>query len=204
MTSVERVVEYTELKSEALWRSQQHLPSDWPSKGQLTFNRLNFSYSTNGPLVLKDISATFQPREKVRRPDCTQSFLLFSGWTVISCRVCHQFVSGWYRGSDWSREEFFDLCSVPPGRASGADLHRWCSDIRDRPPWPASEDVHHPSGKEKQSFTNSWADVRVWRPLPPLSRIQFSSLTQWEKTWIHSFSTLMKIYGGLWMRLVFY
>lgn len=69
MTSVERVVEYTELKSEAPWKSQQEPPSDWPSKGQVTFSHVNLSYSPNGPLVLKDISFSFQPSEKVRNPD---------------------------------------------------------------------------------------------------------------------------------------
>eukprot|EP00064_Thunnus_orientalis_P009638 superscaffoldBa00001238_g9663 len=65
MTSVERVVEYTELKSEAPWETKKHPPPDWPSQGLVTFDQVNFSYSTDGPLVLKDISATFQPNEKV-------------------------------------------------------------------------------------------------------------------------------------------
>lgn len=66
MTSVERVVEYTELKSEADWTSPQHaVPPGWPSRGQLTFCQMNFSYSSGGPLVLKDINATFRPCEKV-------------------------------------------------------------------------------------------------------------------------------------------
>ncbi|XP_072240527.1 ATP-binding cassette sub-family C member 4-like isoform X2 [Leuresthes tenuis] len=65
MTSVERVVEYTELESEAPWETQKRPPPDWPSRGMVTFNRVNFSYSTDGPPVLRDISATFQPSEKV-------------------------------------------------------------------------------------------------------------------------------------------
>ncbi|XP_060923036.1 ATP-binding cassette sub-family C member 4-like [Limanda limanda] len=65
MTSVERVVEYTQLKSEASLETQKQLPSDWPSQGMVTFNKLNFSYSCDGPVVLKDISITFQPNEKV-------------------------------------------------------------------------------------------------------------------------------------------
>ncbi|XP_070787041.1 ATP-binding cassette sub-family C member 4-like [Enoplosus armatus] len=65
MTSVERVVEYTELKSEAPWETQKRPPPDWPSKGLVTFNQVNFSYSDGGPLVLQDINATFQPSEKV-------------------------------------------------------------------------------------------------------------------------------------------
>lgn len=68
MTSVERVVEYTELKSEAPWETEKRPPPDWPNRGLLTFDHVNFSYSPDGPLVLKDISATFQPSEKVRPP----------------------------------------------------------------------------------------------------------------------------------------
>uniref|UniRef100_A0A669CZP7 Multidrug resistance-associated protein 4 n=1 Tax=Oreochromis niloticus TaxID=8128 RepID=A0A669CZP7_ORENI len=65
MTSVERVVEYTELKNEGPWETQQRPPSDWPSQGMITFNRVNFFYNTDGPPVLKEISATFQAKEKV-------------------------------------------------------------------------------------------------------------------------------------------
>ncbi|XP_039649399.1 multidrug resistance-associated protein 4-like isoform X1 [Perca fluviatilis] len=65
MTSVERVVEYTELESEAPWTTQKRPPPDWPNKGLVNFNHVNFSYSSDGPPVLKDISTTFQPNEKV-------------------------------------------------------------------------------------------------------------------------------------------
>ena len=65
MTSVERVVEYTDLESEGPLETQRRPPSDWPSHGLVVFNRVNFSYRTEGPLVLKDINATFQPSEKV-------------------------------------------------------------------------------------------------------------------------------------------
>ncbi|KAE8278604.1 Multidrug resistance-associated protein 4 [Larimichthys crocea] len=65
MTSVERVVEYTELESEAPWETQKRPPPDWPSKGLVTFDRVNFSYSGDGPLVLHNLKAMFRPREKV-------------------------------------------------------------------------------------------------------------------------------------------
>ncbi|XP_070850126.1 ATP-binding cassette sub-family C member 4-like [Chaetodon trifascialis] len=65
MTSVERVVEYAELKSEAPWETEMRPPADWPSRGLVTFDRVNFSYSDDGLPVLKDISVTFQPNEKV-------------------------------------------------------------------------------------------------------------------------------------------
>lgn len=113
MTSVERVVEYTEVKSEAPWKSQQEPLSDWPSKGQVTFNHVNMSYSPNGPLVLKDISFTLQPGEKVRNLDKMQLGLL--------CRVmdhtCWQFGFLWIRLVLWvelvlGRVLWSLLCSV--------------------------------------------------------------------------------------------
>ncbi|XP_015233347.1 PREDICTED: multidrug resistance-associated protein 4-like isoform X1 [Cyprinodon variegatus] len=65
MTSVERVVEYTELESEAPWETKNRPPADWPSKGMVTFDRVNFSYTPDASLVLKDISATIEPSEKL-------------------------------------------------------------------------------------------------------------------------------------------
>uniref|UniRef100_A0A671US85 Multidrug resistance-associated protein 4-like n=1 Tax=Sparus aurata TaxID=8175 RepID=A0A671US85_SPAAU len=65
MTSVERVVEYTELESEAPWETQKRPPPDWPSKGLVTFDRVSFSYSDGGPLVLQSMKAMFRPKEKV-------------------------------------------------------------------------------------------------------------------------------------------
>lgn len=67
MTSVERVVEYTELESEAPWETQKRPPPDWPRQGCITFEQMNFSYSRDGPLVLKNITATIRPNEKVSR-----------------------------------------------------------------------------------------------------------------------------------------
>ncbi|XP_049611466.1 ATP-binding cassette sub-family C member 4 [Syngnathus scovelli] len=65
MTSVERVVEYTELESEAPWETNKRPPPNWPSKGRVTFDGVNFSYSADGPKVLDNLKVTFQPKEKV-------------------------------------------------------------------------------------------------------------------------------------------
>nr|ALU63334.1 multidrug resistance-associated protein 4 isoform X1 [Oryzias melastigma] len=65
MTSVERVVEYTELQSEAPWEMQKRPPPDWPSKGLVTFDQVSFSYSDDGQPVLHNLKATFRPQEKV-------------------------------------------------------------------------------------------------------------------------------------------
>ncbi|KAM6893207.1 ATP-binding cassette sub-family C member 4 [Lycodopsis pacificus] len=65
MTSVERVVEYTELESEAPWETQKRPPPDWPKKGLVTFDQVSFSYSSDGPMVLHNMTAIFRPKEKV-------------------------------------------------------------------------------------------------------------------------------------------
>uniref|UniRef100_A0A8C3A5W1 ATP-binding cassette, sub-family C (CFTR/MRP), member 4 n=1 Tax=Cyclopterus lumpus TaxID=8103 RepID=A0A8C3A5W1_CYCLU len=65
MTSVERVVEYSELESEAPWETQKRPPPNWPNKGLVTFDQVSFSYSSDGPLVLQNMTAMFRPKEKV-------------------------------------------------------------------------------------------------------------------------------------------
>ncbi|XP_014906070.1 ATP-binding cassette sub-family C member 4 isoform X2 [Poecilia latipinna] len=65
MTSVERVMEYTELESEAPWETKKRPPPGWPSKGLVTFDTVSFSYSDDGPRVLHGLQAMFRPQEKV-------------------------------------------------------------------------------------------------------------------------------------------
>ncbi|KAK7893418.1 hypothetical protein WMY93_022570 [Mugilogobius chulae] len=65
MTSVERLVEYTKLESEAPWETNKKPPPDWPNKGLVTFDEVSFSYSSEGPVVLHKLKAMFRPREKV-------------------------------------------------------------------------------------------------------------------------------------------
>ncbi|KAM6985056.1 ATP-binding cassette sub-family C member 4-like [Aplochiton taeniatus] len=65
MISVERVVEYTELEREAPWETDKRPPPEWPEHGLITFDRVNFSYRVDGPLVLRDMAAAFRAKEKV-------------------------------------------------------------------------------------------------------------------------------------------
>ena len=58
-------MEYTELEGEAPWETKKRPPLHWPSQGLLTFHGVNFSYSSDGPVVLRNMNATFLPREKV-------------------------------------------------------------------------------------------------------------------------------------------
>ncbi|XP_023251373.1 multidrug resistance-associated protein 4-like isoform X1 [Seriola lalandi dorsalis] len=107
MTSVERVVERTELKSEAPWETQKRPPADWPSRGPVTFNRVNS----------RDISATLQPHEKVRRDGrfrAREFTHMMSVHVPVSC-PCVPAASGRDRGENGRREKLPGVGLVPPG-----------------------------------------------------------------------------------------
>uniref|UniRef100_A0A8B9U939 Cystic fibrosis transmembrane conductance regulator n=1 Tax=Anas zonorhyncha TaxID=75864 RepID=A0A8B9U939_9AVES len=64
MISVERVMEYTDLEREAPWETNKHPPPEWPSQGMIAFENVNFTYSLDGPLVLRHLSVVIKPKEK--------------------------------------------------------------------------------------------------------------------------------------------
>ncbi|XP_063103008.1 ATP-binding cassette sub-family C member 4 isoform X3 [Cavia porcellus] len=65
MISVERVIEYTNLEKEAPWEYQKRPPPGWPHEGVIIFDNVNFSYSLDGPVVLKHLTALIKSTEKV-------------------------------------------------------------------------------------------------------------------------------------------
>lgn len=65
MISVERVMEYTDLEKEAPWEYQKRPPPTWPHEGVIVFDNVNFTYSLDGPLVLKHLTALIKSKEKV-------------------------------------------------------------------------------------------------------------------------------------------
>lgn len=65
MISVERVIEYTDLEKEAPWECKKRPPPGWPHEGVIVFDNVNFTYSLDGPLVLKHLTALIKSREKV-------------------------------------------------------------------------------------------------------------------------------------------
>nr|XP_023014259.1 probable multidrug resistance-associated protein lethal(2)03659 isoform X1 [Leptinotarsa decemlineata]XP_023014260.1 probable multidrug resistance-associated protein lethal(2)03659 isoform X1 [Leptinotarsa decemlineata]XP_023014262.1 probable multidrug resistance-associated protein lethal(2)03659 isoform X1 [Leptinotarsa decemlineata] len=64
MTSVERVVEYTELKQEST-EEKKNPPITWPEHGNLDFQSVYLRYATNEPYVLNNLSFKIKPRENV-------------------------------------------------------------------------------------------------------------------------------------------
>ena len=65
MISVERGIEYTDLEKEAPWEYEYRPPPSWPERGEIYFSNVNFRYSLDGPLVLKNVGMSIGTREKV-------------------------------------------------------------------------------------------------------------------------------------------
>ena len=68
MTSVERVIEYSNLPSEAALDSDKDKkpPTNWPSKGYIQYKNVSLRYNKNEPPVLKNLNFEIFPEEKVR------------------------------------------------------------------------------------------------------------------------------------------
>ncbi|XP_064440517.1 ATP-binding cassette sub-family C member 5 isoform X5 [Mirounga angustirostris] len=66
-TSVERINHYIQtLSLEAPARIKNKAPSpDWPQEGEVTFENAEMRYQENLPLVLKKVSFTIKPKEKI-------------------------------------------------------------------------------------------------------------------------------------------
>ncbi|XP_043747926.1 ATP-binding cassette sub-family C member 4-like isoform X7 [Cervus elaphus] len=65
MISAERGIECTEQEKEAPWEYKFRPPPDWPDRGVIYFYNVNFRYSLDGPLVLKDMDPHILSGEKV-------------------------------------------------------------------------------------------------------------------------------------------
>ncbi|PFX22724.1 Multidrug resistance-associated protein 4 [Stylophora pistillata] len=55
MTSVERVITYTEIENEPGYRAQRAPPEHWPLEGNITFQDVSMRYYSRGPRVLKKV-----------------------------------------------------------------------------------------------------------------------------------------------------
>ncbi|XP_019626252.1 PREDICTED: multidrug resistance-associated protein 4-like [Branchiostoma belcheri] len=65
MTSAERVLEYTRLDPEVEPETKVHPPAGWPQHGSIALHNASFSYSKDGPDVLKELNETIAAQEKV-------------------------------------------------------------------------------------------------------------------------------------------
>ncbi|KAG6889349.1 hypothetical protein C0992_005577 [Termitomyces sp. T32_za158] len=89
MNAVERVLHYTELHPEASSMTSDDPPPSWPEKGQISFHNVDLAYREGLPLVLKDVSFSVHPGEKVGivgRTGAGKSSLLQALFRIIELR----------------------------------------------------------------------------------------------------------------------
>ena len=66
MTSVERILQYSNLEQEAAThRDDSTIPSGWPSNGAIRFDHIKLAYINGGELALKDVNISIKSGEKV-------------------------------------------------------------------------------------------------------------------------------------------
>lgn len=67
MTSVERILQFTELDKEGPFQSEpkNKPPIDWPSKGDVKFDHVNLRYTSIESPTLKDLTFHIEPAMKV-------------------------------------------------------------------------------------------------------------------------------------------
>lgn len=63
--AVERVLHYTQLPPEGDLTTPNDPPPSWPEKGEVVFKDVELAYRKGLPLVLKGVSFTVNPGEKV-------------------------------------------------------------------------------------------------------------------------------------------
>ncbi|KAG0031889.1 Multidrug resistance-associated protein 1 [Podila clonocystis] len=98
LISVERVVEYTELKTEAPATTSVVLPKNWPQEGHIVFRNYSTRYREGLDLVIKNISLDIRPGEKigiVGRTGAGKSSL-----TLAIFRIIEAANSYWAKASD--------------------------------------------------------------------------------------------------------
>lgn len=67
LTSIERILVYSSLEEEPMIDSKPETkpPDDWPMKGSVEFKNVSLKYSRQGAYILRNISFTIMPEEKI-------------------------------------------------------------------------------------------------------------------------------------------
>ena len=65
MTSVERIIEYTNIKGENLKDDVKKVDKNWPREGKIEFENLSYAYDDNLPNVLQNITLKINSKEKI-------------------------------------------------------------------------------------------------------------------------------------------
>ncbi|KAK4879949.1 hypothetical protein RN001_008095 [Aquatica leii] len=65
MTSVERILEYSDVESEPIRDNSVGIPEGWPALGKISFQNVSMKYTTDSKPVLKNLDFTVYPGEKI-------------------------------------------------------------------------------------------------------------------------------------------
>ena len=65
MTSVERVLTYTEIDPEPGYSSETRPPEDWPTVGSMALHDLSLTYLEGAPSILNGVNVCIAAKEKV-------------------------------------------------------------------------------------------------------------------------------------------
>ncbi|KAF9938432.1 hypothetical protein BGZ67_000203 [Mortierella alpina] len=98
LVSVERVDEYSEKPTEAPAETGARLPPNWPDQGRVVFKNYSARYREGLDLVVKDVSFTVQPSEKVGIVGRTGAGK--SSLTLALFRIIEAADSYWAKASD--------------------------------------------------------------------------------------------------------
>ena len=63
--AVERILHYADLPSEGAFTTPDDPPPSWPEKGAIEFKDVEMSYREGLPAILKGVSFSVKPGEKV-------------------------------------------------------------------------------------------------------------------------------------------
>ncbi|KAF8944053.1 hypothetical protein BGZ47_004716 [Haplosporangium gracile] len=98
LISVERVLEYSQKPTEAPVKTGVHLPVNWPQQGKVVFKNYSTRYREGLDLVIKDVSFSVSPAEKVGIVGRTGAGK--SSLTLALFRIIEAADSFWARASD--------------------------------------------------------------------------------------------------------
>ncbi|KAJ7378151.1 hypothetical protein OS493_024816 [Desmophyllum pertusum] len=109
MTSVERVMTYSNLESEPGYKINTLPPTHWPRDGHVTFKNVSLTYYEGGPRVLQNLNFNVKEKSKIgivgrtgagksslvaallRMPDAEVHHLRYWGIKMQRCLFCWQY-----------------------------------------------------------------------------------------------------------------
>ncbi|KAG0078619.1 Multidrug resistance-associated protein 1 [Linnemannia elongata] len=109
LVGLERIIEYTDLKTEAPVTTDVLLPANWPSEGRISFKNYSTRYREGLDLVITKVSVDILPSEKVGIVGRTGAGK--SSLTLALFRLIEAANSYWAKESDNSRSLVADAAS---------------------------------------------------------------------------------------------